>query len=88
MVGPAYQRGYGLWIRDVVIVYTARKETNDVRVASTVHSGNSHNQVIFKTSTGVVEVMVSIPDATYDYNKKMGGVDLSDQLLQYFQTRR
>ena len=65
-----------------------RKDTNVVRVASTVHSGNSHNQVKFKTSTDVVEFMVPIPDATYDYNKKMGGVDLSDQLLQYFQTSR
>ena len=54
MVGPAYQRGYGLWIGDGVIFYTVRKDTNDVRVASTVHSGNSHNQVKFKTSTGVV----------------------------------
>ena len=41
-----------------------RKDRNVVRVAHTVHSGNSHNQVKFKTSTGVVEVMVSIPDAT------------------------
>ena len=78
MLGPAYQREYGVWIRDGVIVYTVWKDTKVVRVASTVRSGNSHNQVKrrFKTSTGVVEVMVSIPDATYDYNKKMGGVDL------------
>ena len=88
MLGPAYQRGYGVWIRDGVIVYTMWKDTKVVRVASTVHSGNSHNQVKrrFKTSTGVVEVMVSIAsrpcstllilDATYDYNMKMGGVDL------------
>ena len=79
-----------MWIRDGVIVYTVWKDTKVVNVASTVHSRNSHNQVKrrFKTSPGVVEVMVSIPDVTYDYNKKMGGVAVSDQLLQYFQTRR
>ena len=89
MLGPAYQRGYGVWFRDGVIVYTVWKDTKVVRVASTVHTGNSHNQVkrLFQTSTGVVEVMVFILDATYDNNKKIGGVDLSDQLLQYFQTR-
>ena len=78
MLGPAYQREYGVWIRDGVIVYTVWKDTKVVHVASTVHSGNSHNQVKrrFKTSTSVVEVMVSIPDATYHHNKKMGGVDI------------
>lgn len=53
-------------------------------VCVAVHLGNSHHQVKrrMKTSTGVVEVMVCIPDATYYYNKQMGGVDLSDQLIQ------
>ena len=78
MLGPAYQKGYGVCNTDEIIVYTMWKDTKVVRVACTVHSWNSHKQVKrqFKTSTGVVEVMVSIPDATYDYNKKMGGVDL------------
>ena len=57
MLGRAYQRGYGVWIRDGVIVYTVWKDTKVVRVASTIHSGNSHNQVKrrFKTLTSVVE---------------------------------
>ena len=57
-----------------------------VCVASTVHSGNFHSRVKgqFHASTDVVEVIVCIPDATYEYNNKMGGVDPSDQLLRYF----
>ena len=56
-----------MWIRCGLIVFTLWKDTKFVCVAYTVHSGNSHNQVKrrLKTSTGVVEVMVCIPDATY-----------------------
>ena len=35
-----------------------------------------------------VEGLVDIANAINDYNRFMGGVHLSDQLLQYYQTRR
>ena len=90
MLRPVYKRGYGVWIREASIVYCLWRDTKVVCVASTVHLGNSKHQVKvrMKTSTGLEEVLVPIPDAIYDYNQHMGGVDLSDQLLQYFQTRR
>ncbi len=56
-----------------------------------MHTGNSSNTVkrrVKKDGGGCEEVLVPIPNSTYDYNRFMGGVDLSDQLLQYHQTRR
>ena len=90
MLRPAYQRGYGVWIRNEPIVFCLWRDTKVVCVALTIHLGNSNHQVKrrVKTQAGVQEISVPIPDAIYDYNKHMGGVDLSDQLLQYFQTRR
>ena len=41
-----------------------------------------------KVGGGHKELMVPITDSIFHYSKMMGGVDLSDQLLQYFQTRR
>ena len=70
--------------------FCTMEDTKVVCVASTVHSGHSCNQVKRRTksSSGVQEQMIPIPRAIFDNNKKMGGVDLSDQLLQYYQTRR
>ena len=59
--------------------------------ASTVHSGNSDHQVkrkVKKPSGGCEEVNVQIPNSAYEYNRYMGGVDFSDQLLHYYHTRR
>ena len=90
MLRPAYQRGYGIWNRNESIVICLWRDTKVVCVALTIHFGNSNHQVKrrVKTQAGIQEISVPIPDAIYDYNKHMGGVDLSDQLLQYFQMRR
>ena len=90
MLRQAYQRGYGVWIRNESIVFCLWRDTKVVCVASTIHLGNSNHQVKrrVKTQARIQEISVPIPDAIYDYNKHMGGVDLSDQLFQYFQTRR
>ncbi len=55
--------------------------------ASTVHTGNARNKVkrrVKLPTGGVQEVLVPIPNSIFDYNRFMGGFDLSDQLLQYF----
>ena len=90
MLRQAYQRGYGVCIINESIVFCLWRDTKVVCVTSTIHIGNSNHQVKrrVKTQAGIQEISVPIPDAIYDYNKHMGGVDLSDQLLQYFQTRR
>ena len=76
---PVYKRGYGVWIREASIVYCLWRDTKVVCVALTVHPENSKHQVKrrMKTSTGLEEVLVPIPDAVYDYNQHMRGVDLS-----------
>ena len=85
-----YKRGYGVWIRDGLIVYSLWKDTKVVCEASTIHSNSDHmvKRRVKKDGVGCEEVMVPIPNSIYDYNKQMGVVDLSDLLLQYHQTRR
>ena len=91
MLKIACERGTGVWIRDFSIVYNLWKDTKVVYTASTAHSGISDHQVkrrVKKPSGGCEEVNVSITNSTYDYNRYMGGMDFSDQLQQYYQTRR
>ena len=78
MLRPLFPRGYGVWIREKRILFALWKDTKVVCVASTVHSGHSCNQVKRRTksSSGIQEQMVPIPRAIFDYNKKMGGVNL------------
>ena len=73
-----YDRGYGVWKRDGDLVYNIWKDTKVVCTLSTIHNGHSDNTV-----------NRYIPNSIHDYSQhNMGGVDLSDQLIQYFETRR
>ena len=80
MMKTAYNRVYGVWIRDGPIVYSLWKDTKVVCEASTIHTGNSDHTVKrhIKNGGGCEEVIVPISNSIYDYNKQMGGVDLSD----------
>ena len=78
-------------MRDGPIVFNLWKDTKVVCTASTIHTANATQRVkrkMKKQGGGYQQVIVPKPDAIYDYNRHMGGVDLSDQLLQYYQTRR
>ena len=91
MQKPCYDRGYGVWKRDGDLVYNIWKDTKVVCTVSTIHNGHSDNTVKQrkkKAGGGCEEVQVPIPNSIYEYNQHMGGVDLSDQLIQYFETRR
>ena len=82
MMKPCYTRGYGVW-RVSCVQYLS--------TLSSIHKGHSEHTVkrrIKKPEGGCEEVQVPIPNSIYDYNRSMGGVDLSDQLIQYFETRR
>ena len=55
---------------------------------STIHCASGNDTVSRKTKnreTGAFErVDVPIPPSVKDYNQSMGGVDLSDQLVHYY----
>ena len=91
MQKPCYDRGYGVWKRIGDLVYNIWKDTKVVCTLSSIHNGHSDHTVKRrkkKPEGGCEEVQVPIPNSIYDYNQQMGGVDLSDQLIQYFETRR
>ena len=74
-------------MRDDSVVYCAWKDTKSIVVLSTEHVGHSEYTVKrnAKDSTGkFVKKDVPIPSPVYFYNKQMGGVDKSDQLIHYY----
>jgi len=84
-------RGEGLYVRDGCIVYSVWKDTKCISVLSTRYPGYSENTVKrnSKDSEGRHEKRdVPIPSPVYHYNKYMGGVDKSDQLIHYYNVLR
>ena len=84
-------RGEGLYVRDGCIVYSTWKDTKCITVLSTKYPGYSDNTV--KRNTKDTEGHhqkkdVPIPSPVYHYNKHMGGVDKSDQLIHYYNVLR
>ena len=87
-------RGKGYYIREQSspIVYTCWNDNKVVCSMSTTHPGHSSGTVQRKCknhSTGSFEVQqVPVPIMIAQYNRYMGGVDKSDQLLQYHSSLR
>jgi len=72
-------------------VYSAWKDTKTIVVLSTEHPGHSEHIVKHNTKTrsGSHEKKdVPIPEPVFHYNKLMGGVDKSDQLIHYYNVLR
>lgn len=80
------------WIREGPLVFVKWKDTREVSVCSTIHPAISPGDKVQRRVKGgdgswmVKEV--PIPTPILAYNKNMGGVDLLDQLLQYYSTHR
>ena len=81
-------RGTIKWIRLERLLFVQWRDTKDVTVLSTLHSGTEfvHTERNSKNkNTGVHEVLnLTKPMAIKDYNTYMGGVDLSDQFISYY----
>ena len=78
------------WHRDGQLVFIKWKDTKDVCVLSTFHEATGTDQAKRrkKIDGKYQEMLVDIPPAIKSYNQSMGGVDLSDQLLQYYAVLR
>lgn len=84
------ERGTMRWHRDGQLVFIKWKDTKDVCVLSTFHEATGTDQAKRrkKIDGKYQEMLVDIPPAIKSYNQSMGGVDLSDQLLQYYAVLR
>lgn len=75
------------WIRDGPVVYVKWMDTREVSVCSTIHAAYTGDAVqrLVKSKQGLwSRKSVPCPKPVMEYNKHMGGVDLSDQLIQYY----
>lgn len=80
-------RGAIRWIREDPIVYVKWTDTREVAVCSTIHeafSGQTVKRRIKTQDGGWTTKEIPCPTPVIEYNKHMGGVDLSDQLIQYY----
>ncbi|XP_047669538.1 piggyBac transposable element-derived protein 4-like [Tachysurus fulvidraco] len=80
-------RGTIRWIREGPLVFVQWRDTRDVLMCSTFHSAHGQDSVRrqIKSADGQWSVQdVSVPPAIKDYNRNMGGVDLSDAMIGYY----
>ena len=77
-------------VRDGPLVYVKWMDTQEVSVCSTIHAAYTGEiaKRRVKSKQGVWSLQsVPCPQPVAEYNKFMGGVDLSDQLIQYYTTQ-
>ena len=81
------ERGEGRWVWDKSLVYVMWTDTKVVTVASTMHTATGNEKVIRKMKDKAGQLLrkeVKIPPPIVEYNKYMGGVDLLDQGISYY----
>nr|XP_023668316.1 piggyBac transposable element-derived protein 4-like [Paramormyrops kingsleyae] len=78
-------RGDIRWVREGPLLYVKWKDTREVTMCSSIHKAFSGNRVSrsVKAADGWRQQRVPVPDAVLDYNKYMGGVDLSGAFIKH-----
>uniref|UniRef100_A0A8C6SQI7 PiggyBac transposable element-derived protein domain-containing protein n=1 Tax=Neogobius melanostomus TaxID=47308 RepID=A0A8C6SQI7_9GOBI len=84
------QRGEVRWLREDKLLFLKWMDKREVTLCSSMHKAYSGKTIKRKVKEqGVWQTtQVPCPDAVVDYNKWMGGVDLSDALLKYYRVQQ
>uniref|UniRef100_A0A3P9AJZ6 PiggyBac transposable element-derived protein domain-containing protein n=1 Tax=Esox lucius TaxID=8010 RepID=A0A3P9AJZ6_ESOLU len=79
------------WIREDHLLFVRWMDTREVSVCSSIHpaySGETVKRKEKKVDGNRKEIHVPVPAPVTEYNRYMGGVDLSDPLTEHHKTKR
>ncbi|PWA22611.1 hypothetical protein CCH79_00021109 [Gambusia affinis] len=85
------KRGSVRWIREGSLIFVKWMDKHEVSVCSTIHpafSGETVSGRVRAAEWSWAVRKIPCPTPIVAYNKNMGGVDLSDQLIQYYSSKR